>query len=114
MAEHDIDVVTPDTITDAQISDVVISYAWDNRIGDKILAQPDSKLKWIQTQSAGVDYLPLQTLKERGIIVTNASGLKSRTDCANGVELYFIFCPWLKCVRDPTALGTVYRSVYGQ
>ena len=58
LAEHDIDVVTPDTITDAQISDVVISYAWDNRIGDKILAQPDSKLKWIQTQSAGVDYLP--------------------------------------------------------
>ena len=77
LAEHDIDVVTPDTITDAQISDVVISYAWDNRIGDKILAQPDSKLKWIQTQSAGVDYLPLQILKERGIIVTNASGLKA-------------------------------------
>ena len=45
LADHGIDVATPDTITDDQISDVVISYAWDNRIGEKILAHPDSKLQ---------------------------------------------------------------------
>lgn len=77
LATHDIEVVTPDTVTAEQIPEIVISYAWDNRIGEKMLAQPQSKLKWIQAQSAGVDYLPLATLKARDITVTNASGLKA-------------------------------------
>lgn len=77
LAAYEIDVVTPDTVTAEQIPEIAISYGWDNRIGEKILAQPHAKLKWIQAQSAGVDYLPLATLKARGINVTNASGLKA-------------------------------------
>ncbi len=77
LAQYDISVVTPDTITDEQLPEVLISYAWDTEIGHKILANPESKLKWIQAQSAGVDYLPLKTLQERQITVTNASGLKA-------------------------------------
>ena len=77
LSSYGIDVVTPDTITANQIADIMISYGWDNAIGEKILADPNAKLKWIQAQSAGVDYLPLSLLKARGITVTNASGLKA-------------------------------------
>ena len=77
LSQYGIDVVTPDTITEDQIPEVVISYAWDSVIGKKILANPNAKLKWIQTQSAGVDYLPLKELKDFGVVVTNASGLKA-------------------------------------
>ncbi|CAM3157402.1 NAD(P)-dependent oxidoreductase [Leuconostoc rapi] len=77
LAKYDVTVVTPDTVTAQQIPEIVISYAWDDAIGKQILNNPNSKLKWIQTQSAGVDYLPLKTLKNFGVVVTNASGLKA-------------------------------------
>lgn len=77
LSQYGVTVVTPDTITAQQIPEIVISYAWDNAIGQQILANPGAKLKWIQTQSAGVDYLPLKKLKDFGVIVTNASGLKA-------------------------------------
>ncbi|KAA8325215.1 Phosphoglycerate dehydrogenase [Leuconostoc carnosum] len=77
LAKYGIEVVTPDTIKASQISEIVISYGWDNAIGEEILTNPSSKLKWIQAQSAGVDYLPLAQLKARDITVTNASGLKA-------------------------------------
>jgi hypothetical protein len=42
---YDISVVTPDTITDEQLPEVLISYAWDTEIGHKILANPRIKIK---------------------------------------------------------------------
>lgn len=90
LSQNGITVVTPDTITDEQIPEIVISYAWDNDIGEKILSDPNSKLKWIQAQSAGVDYLPLAQLKDRHIIVTNASGLKA-TPIAQTVLSYILY-----------------------
>ncbi|MDR0936442.1 MAG: D-2-hydroxyacid dehydrogenase [Oscillospiraceae bacterium] len=35
-------------------------------------------LKWVQTWSAGVDAIPLDELKTRGVIVTNASGIHGK------------------------------------
>lgn len=76
---HDLDitVVTPDTVTAADISEIEISYGWSTEIGKKILADPTSKLRWVQTMSAGVDYMPLAELADRQVMLTNASGLKS-------------------------------------
>jgi hypothetical protein len=45
LAQYDISVVTPDTITDEQLPEVLISYAWDTEIGHKILANPRIKIK---------------------------------------------------------------------
>lgn len=36
---------------------------------------PDSKLRWIQGWSAGVDKLPLDKLAARGVVLTDASGV---------------------------------------
>lgn len=48
-------------------------------------------LKWIQSFSAGVNVLPLQTLKEMGVKVTNTSGIHApqMTDLAMGMILAF-------------------------
>jgi len=48
-------------------------------------------LKWIQTFSAGVNTLPLQEIKERGILLTNSSGVHGpqMTDHIMGMILSF-------------------------
>jgi D-2-hydroxyacid dehydrogenase (NADP+) len=37
--------------------------------------KPDSKLRWVQTWSAGVDKLPLDEFRRRGILLTDAGGV---------------------------------------
>ena len=72
-----IDIVTPATVTDEQLQDVTISYGWSPELGDRLLAAPDNKLRWVQYQGAGVDLLPLATFAEQHTLVTNASGVKA-------------------------------------
>ena len=69
--------VTPQTITPDQIPNVEISYGWDAHVGSLMLGHPESKLSWVQSSSAGVDYFPLEKFKARHITLTNASGLKA-------------------------------------
>ncbi|WP_150265399.1 D-2-hydroxyacid dehydrogenase [Paenibacillus tepidiphilus] len=51
-----------------------IVIGWSKNGADALLA-PDSALRWVQTWSAGVEKLPLDRLEERGIALTNASGV---------------------------------------
>ncbi|WP_151733137.1 D-2-hydroxyacid dehydrogenase ['Paenibacillus yunnanensis' Narsing Rao et al. 2020] len=51
-----------------------IVIGWSKKGADALLA-PDSSLRWVQTWSAGVEKLPLERLEERGIALTNASGV---------------------------------------
>lgn len=51
-----------------------IVIGWGKGISDTVL-RPDSPLRWVQTWSAGVEKLPLGRLEERGILLTNASGV---------------------------------------
>ncbi|PQV64023.1 Phosphoglycerate dehydrogenase [Abditibacterium utsteinense] len=53
-----------------------IEIAYDGLRGDD-LARATS-LKWLQNSGAGVDGLPLQQLEERGVLVTNVSGIHAR------------------------------------
>jgi hypothetical protein len=84
------------------------------KLGIKSLLTPESKLKWIQAQSAGVDYLPLKTLQERQITVTNASGLKAVPIAQTVLGLYSPLCSWLKCLFYTKTLGAFYRSVFDE
>ncbi|MFP7494270.1 D-2-hydroxyacid dehydrogenase [Terribacillus saccharophilus] len=47
----------------------------DGHGADEASLQTAKKLKWIMVISAGVDYLPLQTIAEKGIMLTNANGI---------------------------------------
>ncbi|MEH7437731.1 D-2-hydroxyacid dehydrogenase [Neobacillus drentensis] len=51
-----------------------IIAGWKKGLEEEILA-PQSKLKWLQTWSAGVNNLPLDELNHRNITVTSANGV---------------------------------------
>ncbi|GAF41428.1 D-3-phosphoglycerate dehydrogenase [Agrilactobacillus composti DSM 18527 = JCM 14202] len=51
-----------------------IIYGW-NTFGDQLLQLPHNHLKWIQSISAGIDYMPLAAIKQQGILLTNTSGI---------------------------------------
>jgi phosphoglycerate dehydrogenase-like enzyme len=56
------------------LKDAEIVLGWKKDLEQFCLA-PDSKLKWIQSWSAGVDYFPLQVLQEKNIALTSANGV---------------------------------------
>ncbi|WP_342429804.1 D-2-hydroxyacid dehydrogenase [Neobacillus sp. FSL H8-0543] len=56
------------------IKDAEIIAGWKKGLEDECLA-PDSKLKWLQTWSAGVDSLPLEEFESRNMAVTSANGV---------------------------------------
>lgn len=56
----------------ANLSDIEILLGW---VGSKEALENAHKLKWIQVLSAGVDSVPFSILKERGIMLTTASGV---------------------------------------
>ncbi|WP_281165660.1 NAD(P)-dependent oxidoreductase [Liquorilactobacillus sicerae] len=53
-----------------------IVLGWRAELKQVFLRNPN--LKWVQAQSAGVDYLPLREFADKQILLTNASGLHSR------------------------------------
>ncbi|MFB9278239.1 D-2-hydroxyacid dehydrogenase [Cohnella cellulosilytica] len=60
-------------ITAEHYRDAEIVLGWNAKMEEAV----DSavRLKWVQTNSAGVDKLPLDRLRERGVAVTSASGI---------------------------------------
>jgi phosphoglycerate dehydrogenase-like enzyme len=56
------------------IQDAEIIAGWKKGI-EKDCITPHSKLRWLQTWSAGVDSLPLERLESRNITVTSANGV---------------------------------------
>jgi len=56
------------------LSEAEIVIGWAKGISDTLLAT-DSSLRWVQTWSAGIEKLPLERFQERGILLTNASGV---------------------------------------
>ncbi|MBR7795163.1 D-2-hydroxyacid dehydrogenase [Agaribacter marinus] len=57
-----------------QLSEAEVILHWKKAIAPTILEQ-NTNLQWVQTWSAGVNSLPLATLKERNIVVTSANGV---------------------------------------
>jgi phosphoglycerate dehydrogenase-like enzyme len=56
------------------IKDAEVIAGWKKEIESHVLEQ-DSKLRWIQTWSAGVDSLPLKKLESQDIQLTSANGV---------------------------------------
>lgn len=48
---------------------------WNRHVQEAFLESPNWELKWLQNWGAGVDVLPLAKFLERGVLVTNASGV---------------------------------------
>jgi phosphoglycerate dehydrogenase-like enzyme len=68
-------IVGKDTnIWQEHIKDAEIIAGWKNGLEEYCL-DPHAKLKWLQSWSAGVDYLPLEELSSRDIYLTSANGV---------------------------------------
>lgn len=57
---------------------VVITIGWDKKWADKLLHSA-TNLKWVQSISAGVDYLPLESFAKYGILLSNGSGIHAQS-----------------------------------
>ncbi|MNO16049.1 Glyoxylate/hydroxypyruvate reductase B [compost metagenome] len=58
----------------AQLAEAEIVIGWGKGISDTLLGS-GSPLRWVQTWSAGVEKLPLKAMENKGILLTNASGV---------------------------------------
>ncbi|GAA3399491.1 D-2-hydroxyacid dehydrogenase [Paenibacillus hodogayensis] len=61
-------------LEDRHYREAEIICGWNARAKQLSLA-PDSALRWLQGWGAGIEKLPLDAIKERGIWLTNASGV---------------------------------------
>ncbi|WP_102347628.1 D-2-hydroxyacid dehydrogenase [Bacillus sp. Marseille-P3661] len=61
-----------DAIEDLKNAEVLITYGED--LNDEIIDSAQ-KLKWIMVLSAGIEKLPFEAIKRKGILVTNAKGI---------------------------------------
>lgn len=60
--------------TEKMVKEAEVLVTGGNGADEASLRTAD-KLKWIMVISAGVDYLPLDTIAEKGIMLTNANGI---------------------------------------
>lgn len=56
---------------------IEIMLGWNQKIGERLLDSSTSRLKWVQSISAGVDGYNLTRFKEKGILLSTASGIHS-------------------------------------
>lgn len=59
------------------LMNVEISLGWNRQYERELLASPG--LKWVHSISAGVDTLPLTAFSEKGILLSNGSGIHSES-----------------------------------
>ena len=55
--------------------DIEILYGWNKKLCSPLLEMSNSNLRWIQVQSAGVDYMNIELLKKKNILLSNGSGI---------------------------------------
>lgn len=86
----DVELVTRDTYPAA--GPITIIYGWDAQLGPAALKDPHNQVHWIQTPSAGIDYLPLDWISEHHVTLTTASGVYSPAiaESTIGYLLYFL------------------------
>lgn len=60
-----------------QEEDIEIMLGWDKELGPRLLENPNSHLKWVQSISAGVDSFNLNAFAEKNILLSNGSGIHS-------------------------------------
>lgn len=62
------------TIEDRHYREAEIVCGWNAKTG-QLCFEPGSALKWLQIWAAGIERMPLATMRERGIWLTNVSGV---------------------------------------
>lgn len=71
---------------------ITILYGWQKDLGPQVIKDPNNQVHWLQTHSAGVDYLPLDLIADQHIKLTNSRGVFSDAiaETTIGYLLYFL------------------------
>ena len=77
---------------EAKLAETEIIVHWTPDIQELWEASKLPNLKWVHAISAGINYLPLEELHQKGIILTNASGIHKYTitEYVIGALLYYL------------------------
>lgn len=62
---------------DISLESIEIIYGWTGQYSKELVENEKSHLKWAQGKAAGVDFLDLEKLKQKNILLTNGSGIHS-------------------------------------
>ncbi|MHC0038298.1 D-2-hydroxyacid dehydrogenase [Pseudoneobacillus sp. C159] len=62
------------TVWGEHLNDAEIVAGWKKEVGEQCF-EDESRLKWLQSWSAGVNSMPLRELEARGVSLTSASGV---------------------------------------
>ena len=85
---------------------VKITIGWQKNWEEHLLI-PESPLAWVQALSAGVDTLPLDKFQKQGILLSNASGIHTRS-----ITEHLLAC-LLMDVRDfPKAIANQQKHLW--
>ena len=71
--DYTVTIGTSKSIDPAILQEAEILLGWSKKIQQHVLE--DNSLKWIQSWSAGVDKMPLDSFAEKGILLTTSSGV---------------------------------------
>ncbi|MCC6704556.1 MAG: D-2-hydroxyacid dehydrogenase [Thermomicrobiales bacterium] len=85
--QHTFRFESPETVMD-HLPDADVLLAWGL---PRDRAESAARLKWIQTVSAGVDRVDFEVLRERGIVLTNSSGIHAINIAEHILSLMFAF-----------------------
>lgn len=69
----DVQVIEPADLNTSNVKSVDAIYGWNQQARTVLGESP--KLKFVQSNSAGVDYMPLNDFADKGITLTNVSGI---------------------------------------
>lgn len=70
--------VLAEDLAEKDWTDIEITLGWKKAWNKKLL-HDNTSLKWVQSISAGVDYLPLDEFRKYNILLTNASGVHAQS-----------------------------------
>lgn len=77
-------------------SNIEIMYGWSSELGQAVLDLPDCRLKWIQSESAGVNHINQQKLVERNCLLSSASGIHGHQMSESILGMIFAYTRQLK------------------
>ena len=78
-------------LNNKKLSQIDIIVGWDPVVLRKILRLPNSHLKWIQADSAGVDYFPLAKIAQSKVLMSTVSGIHAKPISENVIGMILSF-----------------------
>lgn len=92
--------------TNVDWQQVQITVGWQ-KDWEKQLLTPNSSLAWVQSLSAGVDTLPLAQFQQQGIILSNASGIHTRS-----ITEHVLACLFMDVRGFPKAIANQQKHLW--